>query len=266
MAQQGFLYEQNAAKELKALGFSTGAVAGASHDKPDLELISLSHKQPVGCELKISPTAAGSLVMKYSNGKWSYGDTKNDEEKTVLVKLGDKVNLLREMNTGGQYGRNWAGKVPYTQNDAITGRKIRIGAKTPKEAYDLDIAQFGAQNEIKIPIDARFICDYYVTKKCKYINVGTHGFYTLDSSDPLNINKHLSQKLPYFGTSAAAQLRVRCQYKGSGDYQFVLTMEFKKTDKSPYNIAPIKSQTDVNIDFKHPQFPNNSDLFEALRK
>ena len=62
MAQQGFVYEENATKFLHQFGLSDGQTAGASHTRPDLMLT--VHGQESGCELKISPTAGGSLVIK----------------------------------------------------------------------------------------------------------------------------------------------------------------------------------------------------------
>jgi hypothetical protein len=96
MAQQGFLYEEYASKVLKTYGISTGETAGASHDKPDLQLVLPTRKSNnlSGCELKISPTAAGSLVLKYSNGKWGFGEYKDDPEKTFLYELGKKFNII----------------------------------------------------------------------------------------------------------------------------------------------------------------------------
>ena len=38
MAQEGFLYESNAYAALQKYNISTGGVAGASHDKPDLTI------------------------------------------------------------------------------------------------------------------------------------------------------------------------------------------------------------------------------------
>jgi hypothetical protein len=58
MAQQGFVYEENATKFLKKFGLSDGITAGASHTRPDLMLT--VGGQEAGCALKISPTAGGS--------------------------------------------------------------------------------------------------------------------------------------------------------------------------------------------------------------
>ena len=59
-AQQGFQYEENAAKILKKKGIvpKNFQPAGASHDQPDLML---EHKgEKSGCELKITAASAGS--------------------------------------------------------------------------------------------------------------------------------------------------------------------------------------------------------------
>lgn len=250
MAQKGFEYEENAYNTLEKYGITTGGVAGASHDKPDLMLKNKKNKTS-GCELKISPTAAGSLVMKYFNGMWSYGDYKGEAEKEFLYSIGEEFNLLKEMNVSGQNGKNWRGKVPALQNDS-RGKKLLVGTKDKKEAYDMDIAQFGGNNEVHIDVPAKTICDYYITKKCSYINVGSHGFYSLNNKDELKINKKLKELklnlLPDFGKNAKCVIRVRCQYKGGGDYQFVMTLQFSGVKKSPYNIAPLKKGSSSNID------------------
>lgn len=252
MAQEGFLYEANAYKALQKYKISTGGTAGASSDKPDLT-ITKKKKKTTGCELKISPTAAGSLVMKYYNGKWDYGDYKGEVEKEFLHSIGEKFKLLKEMNVSGSAGAKWRGKTPCLQNDK-SGKKLIVGAKSPEEAYKKDLKKFGAANEIHIQVPASAICEYYKTKKCSYINIGTHGLFTLNNRDDLGLNEALKKnglpKIPDFSSSASAMIRIRCQYKGSGSYQFVMTLQFSKVKKSPYNLAPLKKGSSADIDTK----------------
>lgn len=252
MAQEGFQYENNAYKALEKYKISTGGVAGASHDKPDLT-IQAKGKRPTGCELKNSPTAAGSLVMKYIDGVWQFGDYKGEVEKEFLFSIAKKANLLKEMNTSGSAGKNWRGKIPHLQNDK-QGKKIIVGTKSKQTAYANDIKKFGGQNEVHIDIPAKVICDYYITKKCSYINVGTHGLFTLNGKDDLNLNKKLKtnklDSIPDFAKSASAKIRVRVQNKGGGDYQFVMTLQFGSVKKSPYNIAPLKKGSSSVIDIE----------------
>ena len=79
-AQKGFEYEKNAYNALLKFGISAGAPpAGAASDRADLEIKLSSEKsarKAEGCELKITTTAAGSLVLKYYNSKWAFGDFK----------------------------------------------------------------------------------------------------------------------------------------------------------------------------------------------
>lgn len=247
MAQEGFLYEERAYKALEKYGISTGGTAGASHDKPDLTIQNKAKKK-TGCELKNSPTAAGSLVMKYHKGKWSFGDFKGDPEKEFMYALAVKAKLLNEMNTSGSHGKNWRGKVPALQNDS-TGKKILApGFTDKKKAYEYDLKQYGGSNEVHIDVGGKAVSDYYNSKKCHYINVGTHGFFLLNSSDPLGLNKKLKHQIPDFSDSASCKIRVRCQYKGGGDYQFVMTLQFYGVKKSPYNIAPLKTGSKSDID------------------
>ena len=254
MAQEGFKYEENAYDALQKYNISTGGVAGASHDKPDLTIQRKGVKS--GCELKNSPTAAGSLVMKYYKGKWSYGDTDGDVEKEFLKALGEKFSLLKLMNSSGAAGKNWRGKVPALQNNAQGGKILAPGVKDKAQAYKIDIANFGGSNEVHIDVGAKAVSDYYNTKKCHYINVGTHGFFLLNSSDPLKLDGTLTKlgnpSIPDFSKSAECKIRVRCQLKSSSksDYQFVMTLQFSNVKKSPYNIAPLAAGSKSNIDVK----------------
>jgi len=263
MAQQGFLYEANAYNALKQFSISTGEIAGASSDKPDLTIQSTSLKRTSGCELKIAPTAAGSLVLKYYQGKWAYGEYKGDPEKELLVALGEKYKLLNEMNTSGVHGKNWRGKTPFLQNDA-NGKKIIPSKLAKVDAYKKDIEQFSGPNEVHIEVPAKAICDYYNSKKCGYINVGTHGFYLLNKSDPLNLNVKLRPTIPDFADIASARIRVRCQNKGGGDYQFVMTLEFSKMTKSLYNLAPVMAASNVTINQSLYQNEHNKKLIGAF--
>jgi hypothetical protein len=250
MAQEGFQYEENAYRALQKYGISTGGVAGASHDKPDLTI--KKGNKTAGVELKNAPTSAGSLVMKYYKGKWSYGDYKGEIEKEFIHDMAESRSLLKNMNSSGSAGSKWRGKIPNLQNDE-RGKKIIVPSGISKEkAYKQDLIKFGADNEVHIDIPASMICSYYIKKKCSYINVGTHGLFTLNGQDALNLNVILAKNnldmIPDFSRNASARIRVRCQYKGGGDYQFVTTMEFSRVSKSPYNIAPITKGSKSNID------------------
>ena len=252
-AQKGFIYENNLYTALKACGIAGGnPPAGAESNRPDLEikLVKDRDTQTQGAELKLAPTAGGSLVMKYNDGKWMF-DPKagKDKEKAFMMEVAKKANLLREMNTSGTYGTNWRGKTPFLQNDQL-GRKVLVeGVKNKREAYEKDIKQFGGKNEVKIPVPAKVMCDYYNLKDTHYLNVASHGFFLMNTKDPLNLNKGIKgQPVPDFARSAKLQIRIRCQYKGSGDYQFVMTLEFGGVKFSPYNIGPILSKTNVQID------------------
>ena len=99
-AQQGFVYEENAINFLKKFDLSDGKFAGASHDRPDIMLTVRGDKS--GCELKISPTAGGSLVIKaYANSTphWRFGEIEHDEtEKRFLADLAKSSGVLAEIN------------------------------------------------------------------------------------------------------------------------------------------------------------------------
>jgi hypothetical protein len=243
-AQQGFLYEQNTYKALSSFGVKCLPPAGASSDKPDLTIV--KDKKNYGVELKNQPTAAGSLVMQYYKGAWHFGPTDNNPEKEFLQSVGEGVDILKTMNKG-----QWKGLVPVLQYE--NNKKTYIGGKNEKQGYQIDIAKFGGQGakDIYEIVPNKVIADYYNSKKCHYINIGTHGFFLLNKKDPLGLNKMLAKaKLPpipdFAATSSAkTQIRVRCQYKSPG-YQFAFTLQFGNVAKSPYNIAPVQGAALIN--------------------
>lgn len=257
MAQEGFLYEEHAYNALKKYNISTGGVAKASHDKPDLTIQAKVGRsmESTGCELKNSPTAAGSLVLKYVDGKWGFGDTGEDSpEKDFLKNLGMKAGLLEKMTI------KYRGSEPMLQNTKDGKKKLKVGNWSilahKEKAYKQDLKTYGGSNELHIDVGAKAVCDYYLKKKCSYINIGTHGFFTLNGADHLSLNDKLESagypKIPDFGKNAKCKIRVRVQLKSNSkkDYQFVMTLQFSGVKKSPYNIAPLKDGSKSNIDVK----------------
>jgi hypothetical protein len=255
MAQEGFLYEENAYNALKKYKISTGGTAGASSDKPDLTIQAKVGRAMVttGCELKNSPTAAGSLVLKYVDGKWAYGDTGEDSpEKDFLKNLGIEADLLRKMTS------KYKGLEPMLQNTKDGKKKLKVGnwsvLSHKEKAYKQDLKTYGGSNELHIDVGAKAVCDYYLKKKCSYINIGTHGFFTLNGVDSLSLNHKLTSAgypmIPNFAENAECKIRVRVQLKSSSkkDYQFVMTLQFSGVKKSPYNIAPIRAGSKSSID------------------
>jgi len=250
MAQEGFLYEENTYDALRKptihKDISTGGVAGASHDKPDLTI--KVGKITSGVELKNQPTAAGSLVLQFSNGVWNFGPTDGNVEKEFLKSVGTKAGVLKILNA------NWTNPILQYDED---GKKIYVGAKK-SEAYRKDLAAFGKYpiNIRYIDVPTKIISDYYNKKDTYYLNVGSHGFF-LFNTDPLGINAKLAklglEKIPNFSSPSAAttKIRIRVQDK-SGSYQISFTLQFGMTtaQKSPYNIAPLKSGSKSEIDVK----------------
>jgi len=243
--QEGFLYEKNAWAALKPFGITGQKPAGASHNRPDLEL--KVGRITTGVELKNQPTTAGSLVMQYIDGEWQFGPTGDNTEKEFMKGVGMRAKVLDRMN------EEW--KKPVLQYTS-QGQKKYIGAEDSKKAYDLDIAKFGGRGagDIYESVPNKLISGYYNQKKTFYMNVGTHGLFLLGSSDPFDFNGKLKKAklppVPDFSTprSAETKIRIRCQYKGSGSYQFTFTLQFGKVMKSPYNIAPIKQGSSSAID------------------
>lgn len=257
-AQQGFVYEENATRYLKRFGLSDGITAGASHTRPDLMLT--VRGKSAGCELKISPTAGGSLVIKaYANSTphWRFGDIEHDEtEKQFLADLAKSSGVLAEINN------RWETPI-YNVSDR-TAEWEREMLKTPlRERYDSDLKTCP---DIKMVLPANAMTQYYNLKNTYYINVGTHGFYLLGTKDPLGLNDRMKKAglppIPKFEDKCRITARVRCQSKGvtkadaeerskgrigAQGYQFTFTIEFAlPKNTTPYNIAPING-TSVNI-------------------
>lgn len=249
--QQGFEYEKNAVEYLKKYNLSDGIIAGASHDKPDLMI--MVGNQKAGCELKISPTAGGSLVLKYydkSVNHWQFGEVVHDEtEKVFLKDLAINSGVLRSVNN------TWKTK-PYLIEDRDKLHE-QIMLKIPlRERYASDLKTCP---DVRIPLDSSAMSRYYNIKNTYYINVGTHGFYLLGDRDPLKLNEKLKNSnrtlIPKFENVAKIVARVRCQSKGvtkaeaaekskgqigAQGYQFTFTLEFSiPANSSPYNIAPL---------------------------
>lgn len=239
VAQKGFQYEINASDALKPLDIvpSNFRPAGSGSDQPDLLIKKPGTKDSyaVGCELKIAAASAGSLVLKYVNGSWQFGNiTDTDEEKIFIKSLAEEVGIFDIIR------KNWKSE-PYK---GASSQKIKDEMKSlsKREIYERDLSLF---RDIKGEIPATKIEDYYNKKKTYYVNVGTHGFYLLGTSNPLKF-----KGIPRFGTSAKASYRARVQYKGGNNYQFTFEMQFSipTAKKSPYNIAPVKSKNSVDID------------------
>ena len=254
-AQQGFVYEENAIKFLGKFNLCDGKFAGASHDRPDIMLT--VRGKPAGCELKISPTAGGSLVLKaYANSTphWRFGEIDHDEtEKKFLADLAESSGVLKEIN------RKWDTPI-YNVADRTKEWEKQMLKIPLRQRYDTDLKTCP---DIKMLLPARAMSDYYNLKKTYYINVGTHGFYLLGNKDPLGLNERMKKaglpEIPKFEDVCKITARVRCQSKGvtkadaeekskgrigAQGYQFTFTIEFSlRKGTTPYNIAPIDGKT-----------------------
>ena len=257
----GFHYEFNTYKLLRDIGIAFSTPSRNQSDTPDIKIKTIPDKtgqNVAGCELKMNPTTAGSLVLKYSQG-WYYGFC-DDPRKNLLMAMGETKNLLHEMNSG-----LWNGLVPHLQYNE-SGKKTFVNCATKMEGYTLDMIKFGGKNEIHFEIETKLISEYYQHLGCSYFNIGTHGIYLVNGLDPLGLNDKIDGlKIPNFEDCAKAKLRVRCQYKNKGDYQFCLSMEFNKLVASPYNLSPIKRGS-VKIDKKKLFSDQNLKLLDAFTK
>ena len=250
MAQEGFLYEANVAKSLKKKGLveKNYKPAGASSDRPDLDLY-INGKE-YGCELKKDLASAGSLVLKYNNknGSFSFGDTNGQKEKEFMVGLGEGNRVLQAIKN------KWRKPLWIAEDrDARwLARWEKEGKPSVEQRYREDLKNCP---DIYFPLPSTTIEKYYNIKKTYYLNVGTHGFFLLGTKDPAKMNEGISPKIPKWSNSHSAVLRIRIQSKGvtkaaqqeknskkptgAQGYQITMEISFKSVVKSVYNIGPV---------------------------
>ena len=244
---------------MKKFKLSDGITAGASHTRPDLMLTVRDKSE--GCELKISPTAGGSLVIKafaYKKPHWQFGEIDHDEtEKQFLKDLAISSGVLNEIN------KRWETPI-YNIADRTKDWEKQMLKIPLKERYSSDLKTCP---DIKMVLSPDSMTKYYNLKHTYYINVGTHGFYLLGNKDPLGINERMRKAgkplVPKFEDVCKITARVRCQSKGitkadaqekskgtigAQGYQFTFTIEFSvPRNTTPYNIAPIAGDNSVVI-------------------
>lgn len=250
MSQEGFLYEENAAKALQKKGLvkSDYKPAGASHDRPDLDL--LVNGVEYGVELKKDLASAGSLVIKYSNstGNFSFGNTDDNKEKEFLKNLAMSKQVLAHIK------QKWKNPLWIAEDRDAKWLKRweKAGKPDLEKRYKEDLENC---KDIYFDLPSTTIQDYYNLKKTYYINVGTHGFYLLGHDDPAGINKNSVPHVPQWSNHHKAVLRIRIQSKGvtkaaqqekatkrptgAQGYQITMEIQFKTVTKSLYNIAPV---------------------------
>jgi len=250
VAQEGFLYEENVAKSLKKKGLvaKNYKPAGASADRPDLDLF--VNDKEYGCELKKDLASAGSLVLKYNNrnGSFDFGDTGGQKEKEFMKGLGKTNRVLQAIKN------KWR-KPLWIAEDRDTRwvqRWEKAGKPNVEERYREDLKNCP---DIYFPLPPDTIEKYYNLKDTYYLNVGTHGFFLLGAKDPAKMNEGVSPKIPRWSRSHTAVLRIRIQSKGvtkaaqqekstkkptgAQGYQITMEIQFKSVVKSLYNIGPV---------------------------
>lgn len=250
MAQEGFLYEENVAKSLKKKGLVAKDYkpAGASSDRPDLDLY--INGEEYGCELKKDLASAGSLVLKYNNrnGSFDYGATGEQKEKEFMKGLGVSNRVMQSIKL------NW--KKPLWIAEDRDARWVqrweKAGKPNVEERYREDLKNCP---DFYFTLPSNTIEKYYNLKETYYLNVGTHGFFLLGAKDPAKMNAGVSPKIPRWSRSHQAVLRIRIQSKGitkalqqekntkkptgAQGYQITMEIQFKSVVKSPYNIGPV---------------------------
>ena len=191
MAQEGFLYEENVAKSLKKKGLVSKNYkpAGASSDRPDLDLF-IGGKE-YGCELKKDLASAGSLVLKYNNrnGAFNFGDTGGQKEKEFMKGLGVSNRVLQAIKI------KWRKPLWIAEDrDARwLQRWEKAGKPNVEERYKEDLKNCP---DIYFQLPPTTIEKYYNLKDTYYLNVGTHGFFLLGAKDPAKMTVDVSPRIP----------------------------------------------------------------------
>ena len=282
MAQKGFVYEKNVATFLKRKNLveSSYNPAGASSDRPDLEIKYGSTRTPLGegifgVELKTDLASAGSLVFHYNRktktfewGSVLAKDPKTGEigpakEKVFLKGIGTKKRAMAKVK------QNWK-QVPYNQTNRDKRWASAYGHVPLFERYTWDKENFP---DIIQTIESDSIEKYYNLKDTHYLNVGTKGFYLLGAKDPMELNVDLAKRnkplVPRWKDSNTTSMRLRVQPKdstnamkrqgtknplGGQGYQFTFELQFQGVKSSPYNITPITGGS-VNINASRAVLP-----------
>lgn len=186
---EGQLYEIQLLEKLRRDNF-TNQTTPESVDGRDVTIT--VNGVSAGIELKEKIGAAfGSATLEFSGGHWQLKpSTKQNPQIPKIVSENDVLNTIQ---------REW-----YTNKG-----KYYPGTKASK--YDQQIL-----GEIRIPINARYIRDYY--KYCDYIQIKGKGLYSIDrNKDPLNLN-------PTFFEPTDSFIRVRVQNKGGNEFRYALEL------------------------------------------
>lgn len=259
--QQGNEYEKNVAKFLKEKGLveSNFQPAGSMSDRADLEMMwtppGKKREVPINVELKIEAASGGSLVLKWTRGKWHFEDKaklRNNPEKLFLAELAESCGALKQIN------KAWG--IPIKHANPGSGdrfeKQLAATLKNAKDRKAKDAIRNAEQQRLpeqNEELNGSVVARYYAKKKTYYINVGTNGFYRLGNADPAGIGENARKKglppIPRFDQAAKVKWRARVQDKGGGNFQYTFELSFTltKSESSPYNIGPCPGKGNVRI-------------------
>lgn len=189
VVNEGQLYEIQLIEKLRRANY-TNQIAPESIDGRDVTIT--VNGVSAGIELKEKINAAfGSATLQFSGRTWQLKpSTKQNPEISKIVSENDVLSIIQ---------KEW-----YSNKG-----KYYPGTRASK--YDQQIL-----GEIKIPINARYIRNYY--KYCDYIQIKGKGLYLIDQNkDPLNLNAT-------FFEPTDAYIRVRVQNKGGTIFRYALEL------------------------------------------
>lgn len=242
-ARRGFTYELNVVNNLKKHKFvPKGFTPAASENRPDIAI--QNAKGTAGCELKISTNVGGGSVnFIHDKGKWKFETKTKLPEQQFLIKVAKKAGFFEVL------AEEWAA-APLKRTPMTKELTALHGKMTREQIYQADRERF---RSFSLKIDPRVLEKYYLEKQAQYINIGTHGLYTLGTSDPLAMNKSLvarrMRKVPRFADVAVMTMQVVVKNKGAGKWhQFMIEGRFNipLAKKSPYNLGATNGK-DANI-------------------
>lgn len=235
-------YEKNAVEALKKLDFvpkNFQLTANKQPKKADIT-ITTGGTTTAGCDLIVTDSTPHVVTLRYNPNalKWEFAD----RQRSLTTELATESNLLRTIRS------NWKSTPLKIEKPYLTEGMSSILASLPKRTlYETDLKNFPT---ISGELSGIEIEKYYQSKKCHYINVGTHGFYLIGSANPLKF-----KGVPRFSSVASVKWSARVQPEGNDNYHFAFEMVMRIRSKSPFNAAPCTKNNALIVtrDVKLPQ-------------
>lgn len=192
---------------------------GGSSNNNDLIIVDeQQNKIPIEIKTTFSAPDWGQCVVKHINGRWQISPKSKHSQKFKNI----INNILRDQNT-----MIFNGKVPKFCSQSITHSEW-LDIKSSTRDYD----------DFYIACDNNIINQYYIAKRCKYIQIDGKGLYKLSEEDPCKFN------VPLFKCEQRIRIRVKVhRRKLSSGYASLsvtaATQPCGNIEKSIYSLSDI---------------------------